>query len=553
MIYKVYCDDYLLHHSQLDDYRVLSPSLNVELNKTGSFTFTIYPDHINYGKIEKLKSIITIYQDDALIFRGRVLNDTPGFYNEKQVSCEGELAFLIDSIQRPFTFPANDDDPATPADYFTFLINRHNAQVPAAHQFAIGSVTVTDNNDYMARSDTEFSTTWELINQGLISSYGGYLCVDSDDNGNRRINYLEDFDVMSTQPIKLGLNLLDISTERKGEDVATAILPLGKQNEDEETSEERLTIESLPDEETDDICKSGDFVYSKVAEELYGGRIMKAVTWDSVTIASNLLTKAKSKLAETRKVAQTVTLTAADLSAAGYDFNSFKLGLYVSIEDELHADMHALENSYLVKSLSISLDNPGSNKLTLGSTIYTLTEQNKINQDKQQQFVKTNIEKSESKVIKEIELRTSAQITQTESNIMSRVEEGYYTKDDTDALVSSVSSELEQTAQGFEMRFTTINNNINDVQSGANAKFTEIDKYIRFENGEIVLGALNFNQIQRISSTQNGFYVDDALIAYISGRKLYITDGEFLNSLILGKFAFVPRANGSLDFKKVKD
>jgi len=553
LIYKVYCDDYLLHHSQLDDYRVLSPSLNVELNKTGSFTFTIYPDHINYGKIEKLKSIITIYQDDALIFRGRVLNDTPGFYNEKQVSCEGELAFLIDSIQRPFTFPANDDDPATPADYFTFLINRHNAQVPAAHQFAIGSVTVTDNNDYMARSDTEFSTTWELINQGLISSYGGYLCVDSDDNGNRRINYLEDFDVMSTQPIKLGLNLLDISTERKGEDVATAILPLGKQNEDEETSEERLTIESLPDEETDDICKSGDFVYSKVAEELYGGRIMKAVTWDSVTIASNLLTKAKSKLAETRKVAQTVTLTAADLSAAGYDFNSFKLGLYVSIEDELHADMHALENSYLVKSLSISLDNPGSNKLTLGSTIYTLTEQNKINQDKQQQFVKTNIEKSESKVIKEIELRTSAQITQTESNIMSRVEEGYYTKDDTDALVSSVSSELEQTAQGFEMRFTTINNNINDVQSGANAKFTEIDKYIRFENGEIVLGALNFNQIQRISSTQNGFYVDDALIAYISGRKLYITDGEFLNSLILGKFAFVPRANGSLDFKKVKD
>ena len=32
---------------------------------------------------------------------------------------------------------------------------------------------------------------------------------------------------------------------------------------------------------------------------------------------------------------------------------------------------------------------------------------------------------------------------------------------------------------------------------------------------------------------------------------MYITDGQFTQSLKVGAFGFVPRANGSLDFKKV--
>ena len=32
------------------------------------------------------------------MFRGRILNDEQGFHNEKQVYCESELAFLLDSL-----------------------------------------------------------------------------------------------------------------------------------------------------------------------------------------------------------------------------------------------------------------------------------------------------------------------------------------------------------------------------------------------------------------------------------------------------------------------
>lgn len=545
-MWKVYCDNYLLYHAQLDDYKIFSPSLTLELNKTGSFTFTIRPNHPNYDKLKKLKSIIQVFQDDELYFRGRILNDEVGFYNERQVSCEGELAFLLDSIQRPFTFPADEDDPATPEAYFAFLINRHNSQVDANHQFVVGTVSVTDPNNYIARSDTEYSTTWDLINEGLINTHGGYLWVDSDASGKRRINYLSDFSILANQPIKFAKNLLDLKVERKGEDVATAILPLGNKAEN---ADSRITISDLADEETDDICKSGDFVYSKAAETLYGYRIMKVVTWDDVTKATNLLSKAKVYLANSVLQKQTTEFTAADLSAAGHDFNSFRLGTYIKAE----SDPHNVSGTFLVNKLSIQLLNPASNKLSVGATVYTFTEQNKRDQDLALKEIETNVKESQSKIVRGLEQRMDSVITQTSNSILSRVSDEYYTKGETDTKVSELSTEIEQTASAIEVRFTNLQTDVDKFEDGANAQFSEIKSFIRLENGNVIIGLDNnsFKQIQ--SATKNSFYEGAVEVAYISNKKMYITDGEFTNSLQLGKFAFIPRANGNTSFKKVVD
>ena len=45
---------------------------------------------------------------------------------------------------------------------------------------------------------------------------------------------------------------------------------------------------------------------------------------------------------------------------------------------------------------------------------------------------------------------------------------------------------------------------------------------------------------------------NESEVAYVSNGKLYITDGEFTNSLTVGNFAYLPRTNGNLSFKKVK-
>ena len=55
----------------------------------------------------------------------------------------------------------------------------------------------------------------------------------------------------------------------------------------------------------------------------------------------------------------------------------------------------------------------------------------------------------------------------------------------------------------------------------------------------------------QIANDRISFLQDGAEVAYISNRKLYITDSHFLHSLQIGSFAFIPRANGNLSFKKV--
>ena len=78
-----------------------------------------------------------------------------------------------------------------------------------------------------------------------------------------------------------------------------------------------------------------------------------------------------------------------------------------------------------------------------------------------------------------------------------------------------------------------------------------IRKYIRFENGDILLGEEGNELTLRIENDSISFLDGGAEVAYLSNKKLYVLDGHFLNSLRIGKFAFLPRENGNLSLVKV--
>lgn len=555
-MYKVYSDDYLLYDPEYESLKIFSPKINLELNKTGSFDFLIYPEHPYFNKLEKLRSIIKVYQDDYLIFRGRILNDQQGFYNEKQVTCEGELAFLCDSIQRPYDFMSGDKH-TTVEELFTFFIENHNSQVGAEKQFKVGRITVTDPNNYIVRSDSTYLNTWDSINKKLIEHNGGYLWIRHEPDGNY-IDYLEDFNVISNQTIEFGKNLLDFDKIMKGEDIATAIIPLGakqkteqggesEQAEGEET-EIRLTIADLPDEETEDICKLGDYVYSKEAVEKYGW-IFKTKTWDDVTIDTNLLSHAKKFLSETINQSVTIELSGFDLAALNKDISGFKLGTYIKVR----SNPQNINSNFLVKKLSIELTNPGSNKLTLGITYLTFTEQTTNSNSSVDNLVQQveSIGSNVSGAIQQIQEQTSSQIIQTSTEIIQKVSEDYYLKSDAEELVESVNTQFTQTNESFEFQFNEFQKNLEDVQNGTDAQFQEISKYIRFVDGNIILGEDGNELTLKIENDRISFLDNGAEIAYWKNRKFYAVDGEFINSLKLGNFAFIPRENGNLSFKKV--
>ena len=56
----------------------------------------------------------------------------------------------------------------------------------------------------------------------------------------------------------------------------------------------------------------------------------------------------------------------------------------------------------------------------------------------------------------------------------------------------------------------------------------------------------------RIENDRIAFIQDNLEVAYFANHKLYITDAEFVNSIIIGNFAFQPAQNGSLSFRKVR-
>ena len=55
-MYKVYCDEYLLYSDAIQSLRIHAAKVDLELNKTGAFNFTIYSDHPYYNFINKMKS-----------------------------------------------------------------------------------------------------------------------------------------------------------------------------------------------------------------------------------------------------------------------------------------------------------------------------------------------------------------------------------------------------------------------------------------------------------------------------------------------------------------
>lgn len=394
-MYKCYLNDELLYTPELDEYKLSAAQLSVELNKTGSFKFTIYPDNPRYSSIKKRTSIVTIYNEDRRLFRGRVLNVKKGFYNQLQVTCEGELAFLLDSMVRPYEFKGRVEE------YFRFLVESHNTQMDdEARKFKIGRCTVKDPNDYIVRANTGvngYSKTLDEMKEKLVEKLGGYLWTREESDG-IYIDYLEDFETMNSQTVEFAKNLLDFEETIKGQDIVTAIIPLGAKLKDEngEEIDERLTISSVND--------GVDYVYSPEAVEKYG-YIFETVTWDDVALPENLLRKGKEELQNRINLTRTIDLQAVDLHNMNLDIQSFGLGNYTKVVSK----PHDFDEMLLTRKLDINLLDPSDGTLTLGDERVTFV-------DKQAEVAK----KADS-TVKVVE-KISSDFTINKENMEKRIE-----------------------------------------------------------------------------------------------------------------------------------
>lgn len=356
-MYTIYADEKLVYAPSLanEGYAVASPKVDVELNKAGSAEFVLPTNNVMYDSITKLKSTIVIYDEDDEIFRCRVTHDEKNFYNQKEVYCEGELSFLVDSVVRPYSFQGE------VTELFTKYLSDHNSQVDPEKQFQVGIVTVTDPNDYITRESSDYPKSLDEMKAKLIDLLGGYFRPRLE-NGTRYLDYITDYGSVSDQVIEFGVNLLDLTEYISAEDVFTVLIPLGAEQEDSEGNlTGRLTIESVND--------GKDYIEDETAVELFG-RIWKVQEWDDVTVADNLLTKGTEALQSGIEMAVSLSIKAVDMHLLNVDTSRIKLGDQVRVVSV----PHKLDKYFLCSKISYDLANPGNTVYTFGLNFSSLTD-----------------------------------------------------------------------------------------------------------------------------------------------------------------------------------
>lgn len=552
-MYQLNFEGFTLYDPRMEELTLRDVSVHLAVDEAGSMSFVIDHDHPFADQLTRMKGRLELLSDGLPIFRGRILSDTQGFDLERTVEAEGQLACLNDSIVPPFDFPGDydGDQEYEEADnvvafWLGKLLAAHNAQVTEEQQIKLGQVTVSDPNNYIARSSTDYATTWATITDKLTgSALGGHFLVRYESDGTY-LDYLADYPLDNVQRIEFASNLLELTDEIDATDVYTAVLPTGA---------EGLTIEGLSGGDlTEDLVQDGAVIYSKAGVARFG-RIVSVQTWDDVTEAANLRTKAMALLAQSGVLPlRTISVTAVDLHCTDADIAALRVGRYTRVTSL----PHGLDVRYVLTELDPDILDPGNTRITLGASVQTMTDRTHQSAsqlggaiDRQQ----AQINEQQSS-LEQLAQTTSEQITaiaQTSQQIILEALADYATTSDLETLQETISSQLSVMADQIEIRLTQTSQQIQDVGGDLQAQYNELSKYFRFTADGLVIGQEGNQLTLKVDNDRISFLDGGLEVAYISDKQLYITDAHFLNSLRIGNFAWMPRRSGNLSLVKVGD
>lgn len=349
-----------------DDNRYVdSPILTSEINCADVLEFDLPPNSKGYDLIHTLKTEIKVYDSDdggavnrRRLFKGRALYIDTLMSGVKHVYCEGELAYLNDSVVMSYQYEG------TVAGLFTQLVNRHNAQMPAGKEFRVGNITIDDKNETIKVETTTFPTTLGEMQAKLLDEFGGYIMPRCEiENGEEvtYLDYLEDASVENDQKIEFGENLIDISEHSTAEDVFTVLIPLGAAKKREEGElEKRINISSVNDGSKELVDADG------VAEF---GRIVRVMVWDKIKDPAKLKTKGQRALARGSNDFTEIKLSAVDMHLLSVNTSAIRLGE----KNEIISPPHGFDKWMPCKKIVLDMESPERSIFNFGKMGKSMT------------------------------------------------------------------------------------------------------------------------------------------------------------------------------------
>lgn len=491
-MYEIIADNMLLYSPKIESqgYIVTDPTLTKEVNRAGSLEFSMPPDHPFYGKLVKLRTIVRVLQNGVEIWRGRVLSTEKNFYLMQKIVCEGELAFLNDTLVPPYDY----SNGITLGNYFTFLVNSYTNQCTPARMIRPGIVTNASSgtiiNDY---SESYTITLSELTNK-LIDTAGGYLKIRRE-NGVAYLDYLDILSDRCDQVIEFGSNLIDLTEFIDASEVYSILLPLGKQDDDGNY----LTISS--------VNGGSRYLINQAAVNTFGP-IVRTAEFSDIDNPSTLLAEGQKLLSKAVEAATTITVKAVDLYLLGAEVGSLDAGSIVRVKSV----PHGIDADFLCSKVEINMESPDQSTYTFGLASSSLTDkQFNHNRKTQQQIDQTkndleddigdSLEESKSYTDKkwhevttsqdEFKVEYGKKVTEIEGKITTVTEDVSNLSVRADEIATSVSqtktelegdiersktemkSEVSQTASQIYSKVSSVETKADSANSTANEAYSE--------------------------------------------------------------------------------
>ena len=282
--YPILVDRKWVGTNDIREYSVKNPKLIKEVNSLEQLTFKIYPNHPNYSQLKIKESIIKVYQDDKIIFKGKIVKEKLNFDKSKDITCEGLLGTLADNrfndiryikgiidsgyIMGPQIFNCRLGPTEEKIHHGWFeevVINYNNLFCKTIDRLKIGEVcpTVPKNSPLKTSLNYRFNfmqtvgglpidiaktviekikdkTLLEILN--FIIENGIYMTDDGSnpyllkyffptyDEDNTYLNIYTEYDLKNqknSQKIVFGENMIDLVIEQDSSNIVTAIVPVG--------------------------------------------------------------------------------------------------------------------------------------------------------------------------------------------------------------------------------------------------------------------------------------------------------------------------------------
>lgn len=462
-MYAIYADDQLVYDPNAVSlgYVVTAPTLTTEMNKAGSLQFNIPVTNPSYSKLFKMKTIITVRQDDVEIWRGRILNDEKDFYNTKTIFCEGELAFLNDAVVGPYDFSAG----TTLGYWFHYIMNQYTNRCSDYRKIQYGQMLAADpyNNVYNKLEDYSDVMT-ELTDKLAASISGVFRLRRSADGTTSYLDFLDPTENISDQTITFGRNLIDLTEYVDATEVYTSILPLGKKDD----NGNRVTISS--------INNGSPYLNSDVGIQTFG-LITKAVAWEDTTDPQELKGKAQALLQQVVEMATTIEINAVDLKLLGVNASRLEVGQFVPVI----SPPHGINSNFLCSKIELNLQEPSRSSYTFGLVFSALTDKQIANAKKSDNAYETAQSTSEEYNALRTEVYENYVSTAEFENYQGQVNqkfedlgalnpEDYATQEDLDNLSNVyLSQEVAEITYTKKTDFDTLEERVTQLENGGNA------------------------------------------------------------------------------------